>query len=134
MTTDYAEILRTAVTGYDGKDDDVICLAPAFFSLLSGLLEDRRIDKGLKPLLNAAISYYVSPYDPFPEDFHGVWGLVDDVVMAAHVLSQIPDKECLEDHWDGEGDVNEQIQAVLARKDDLVGERFPEMLAYVGLD
>ena len=134
MTTDYAEILRSAVTGYDGKDADVVQLAPAFFSLLASLLEDRRVSKAHKPLINAAISYFVSPYDPFPEDFHGAWGLIDDVVMAAHVLSQITDQECLEDHWSGDGGVAEQIAMVLSRKEQLVGEQFPEMLAYVGID
>lgn len=135
MTMDYAEILRGEVATYDGKDADVIKLAPALFDLLASLLEDKRVPKSAKPAINAAISYFVSPYDPFPEDFHGTWGLIDDVVLAAWVLNGIPEAdEVLDDHWRGAGAVGEQLAAILARKDELVGDKFAEMLEYVGLD
>jgi uncharacterized membrane protein YkvA (DUF1232 family) len=137
MPKDYMEVIHAVVQGYSGEKQDVIMLAPHVFSLLANLHEDNRITKEHKRILNAAMAYFVHPYDIFPEDVYGAYGYIDDIFMAAYLLRQISseiDKAIIQDHWMGDGDVMSIIENILSREKELVGENLPQMLDFVGLD
>ena len=137
MITDYSQILRDDVNEYDGKEAPLIKAAPDLFDLLSSLLEDRRTDRSLKPLICAGISYFVTPYDIFPEDVHGTFGYIDDVFFSVYIIHELLEKipyELFEDHWRGEADLKTLVKDAMAREKDLIGDNLMKIKQYIGLE
>lgn len=105
-----------------------LLLLPDFLALIIRLIRDPRVERGAKLQLIAVTAYIVSPLDLIP-DFLLPFGLIDDTVAAALVLSQVvslmesADEEMLQEHWEGEGDVLAAIQKVTRAADDLLGGR-----------
>jgi uncharacterized membrane protein YkvA (DUF1232 family) len=106
----------------------VLLLLPDLFALLLRLIRDPQVAGRAKVSLLAVTAYVVSPFDLVP-DFLLPWGLIDDAVAAALVLSQVvrlmdaAGEEALRRHWEGSGDALMAIQRVLGAADELLGRR-----------
>ncbi|MFC1855190.1 YkvA family protein [Thermodesulfobacteriota bacterium] len=90
----YYKKLRSNILSYknnEGKDKlwlKYLMLAPDFFYLLYHLVSDDRIDADSKIKLSAALTYFINPFDFIPDFLISV-GFLDDIVVAAYVLSSV---------------------------------------------
>ncbi|MCP4394070.1 MAG: DUF1232 domain-containing protein [Alphaproteobacteria bacterium] len=103
---------------------DYILLAPDFFYLLCKLVIDKDVELNEKLKLCFALTYFISPLDIFPEAFVGTIGLVDDVALAAYVLSSIlsvTPAKIVKRYWLGKNDVLDEIEGVLKKVDTVIG-------------
>lgn len=105
-----------------------LLLVPDLFALLMRLIRDPRVDNALKLQLMAVSAYVIAPIDLVP-DFLLPIGLVDDAVALAFVLNRTvkmmdeSGEAILREHWEGEGDVLDQIQQALRTADSVLGPR-----------
>lgn len=108
------------------KRMEYLLAAPDLFVLLSRLALDDRVPLRAKAKVAAGIAYFVTPLDMVP-DFLGPPGYLDDVVVAAWILQSIVadlnqlDPGILEEHWEGERDVLEQMTTIIDRAEDVLG-------------
>jgi uncharacterized membrane protein YkvA (DUF1232 family) len=108
------------------KRMEYLLVAPDLFVLLSRLILDGRVPLRAKGKVAAGIAYFVTPLDMVP-DFLGPPGLLDDVVVAAWILDNILselnqlDPSILEEHWEGEKDILEQITYIIERAEHVLG-------------
>ena len=103
MKQTYYDFLKAEFEEYKGEYDAYLRYALDLFKLLCDILEeDIRPEDRQK--VNAALSYFVSPLDVFPEDLHGPEGFTDDIYICAVVLLYIHKKypEMLHRLW-GQG-------------------------------
>jgi uncharacterized membrane protein YkvA (DUF1232 family) len=102
----FDQLLAEDIAGYEGRHDDIIYQAPALYRLLCALLDDPLLPQRLRPLLLAAIAYFVLPADVIPEDIYGPEGYLDDIWLACHaadiVRKEVGTDRILEENWDGE--------------------------------
>jgi uncharacterized membrane protein YkvA (DUF1232 family) len=92
---------------------------------------DRRIPTAEKATLGAALAYFLSPLDVLPEALLGPAGYVDDVALAAFVLSRLINAghgAVAKELWAGDADLFESIQRVLEVADEMVGSGLWERL------
>lgn len=66
---------------------EILLLAPDLFILLLRLALDKQVPVATRRLLFGALAYFITPVDLLPEAFLGPGGLLEDVVLAAAVLS-----------------------------------------------
>jgi uncharacterized membrane protein YkvA (DUF1232 family) len=126
---DFYQKLRKQIREYLEKHDfqygDILLLAPDFFHLLVKLTMDERIPPSKKVKFFAAIAYFLSPLDFFPEALLGPIGYMDDIAIAAWVLNEYINKndiELVHEHWAGEGDVLASIQNIITVANEFLGE------------
>ena len=120
-----------ASKGAGFKHARILLLAPDLFHLLTRLVLDRRIPASEKAILGAAIAYFLSPIDLLPEAVLGPAGYVDDVALAAYVLSRLINAghgEVAKELWAGDEDLLEVIRRVLELADEMVGSGLWERL------
>jgi uncharacterized membrane protein YkvA (DUF1232 family) len=102
-----------------------VLLVPDVFVLLLRLLLDRETPGETRSLIGGALAYFVLPIDLLPEAFVGVGGFVDDLVLAAIVLSAVLSPE-LEDrarrYWSGSDELRSTLGDVVRTADSLLGE------------
>jgi uncharacterized membrane protein YkvA (DUF1232 family) len=131
----FDRLLEEDIATYEGRHDDLIYQAPAFYRLLVNLLDDPMLLGSLRPLLLATIAYFILPADVFPEDLHGPYGYVDDIFLCAYVADLIR-KELGEDilieNWDGEAPLSQLIEDILSQQEELIGEDLNKILSYIG--
>ena len=100
------------------------------------ILDDPLLPPRLRPLVLAAIAYFILPADVIPEDIHGPYGYVDDIFLCAFVADilrrETGSDALLEHNWDGEGPILPLIADILAREKALIGEEKERILAYIG--
>ena len=65
-----------------------LLLVPDDFMLLVRLALDREVPKGTRAVIAGTLAYFVLPLDLFPEGLVGGVGYMEDLVLAAAVLSQ----------------------------------------------
>lgn len=134
---DYSEVLQANVTGYQGRYRDVISLVPSLFRLMCRLLDDTRLPARLKPLVNAAIAYFVVPFDPIPEEVYGPEGYLDDVWLCCHIARRVAGEmksmDILVQNWPGEQDIEKVLIDVLALDHAALEEKKPAIFKYVGI-
>jgi uncharacterized membrane protein YkvA (DUF1232 family) len=127
---DFYQALRARIAGWlEGKGKgfkhaQILLLAPDMFHLLTRLLLDGRIPSSEKATLGAALAYFLSPIDLFPEAVLGPVGYVDDVALAAYALSRLINAghgAVARELWAGDGDLFEAIRRVLEIADEMVG-------------
>jgi uncharacterized membrane protein YkvA (DUF1232 family) len=117
-----ADWLRSKGKGFEHAQ--ILLLAPDLFHLLTRLLLDRRIPAAEKATLGAALAYFVSPIDLLPEALLGPAGYVDDVALAAFVLSRLINAghgAVAKELWAGDEDLLESIRRILEVADEMVG-------------
>lgn len=137
--TDYKgfyENLVEEIKGYKGKKEEIIELAPELFKLMTNLLEDHRTPNKAKPLVNAAIAYFVAPYDVIPEEVYGPIGFMDDIFLCLYVikrLREIIEVELLEDNWEGMESLLGIVNEVYPIVEKSVGDDRVKILDYVGI-
>lgn len=105
-----------------------LLLLPDFFALLIRLIGDPRVDAKLKGQLILVSAYVISPVDLIP-DFLLPLGLVDDAVAIVFMLGRLAKimgetgEEVLREHWEGEGDVLEQMRKLAQEADVVLNQR-----------
>ena len=83
---------------------ELLLLAPDLFILLARLSLDREVPANARRFIVGATAYFLTPVDLLPEAFVGPTGYLEDVVLAAALLSVAlgPDLEPLaERYWSG---------------------------------
>lgn len=134
----FYETLDEQVKDYRGEFDDMIYLCPEFFRLFTNLLEDKRVARRFKPIINATIAYFVAPYDVIPEEVYGPIGYMDDLFLCAysleHLLKDGLKDDVIMDAWEGEGDIMPLIEEVLTRAREEIDGKEEKILDYVGLE
>ena len=134
---DFYQALRARIAawlaskGKGYKHAQFLLLAPDLFHLLARLMLDSRIPAGDKAGLGAALAYFISPVDLLPEAFLGPAGYVDDVALAAYVLSRLINAghgAVARELWAGDGDLFESIQHILEVADQALGSGLWERL------
>lgn len=101
------------------------------------LLDDPRLPGRLRPLLLAAIAYFILPADVYPEDLHGPYGYIDDLYLCAFVADRVRGtlgESILLENWDGEAPLPELLDDVLAMKDEVIEAGWGRVLKYIGFD
>ena len=104
---------------------EYLMFAPDLFYLMWKLSLDDRIPGKEKAKLLAAIAYFISPVDFFPEALLGPAGYVDDIAVAAYVLNSFinnTDPEIVRSYWMGDTDVLLVIQKILGAADRMIGQ------------
>jgi uncharacterized membrane protein YkvA (DUF1232 family) len=138
MMKSFDELLEEDIADYEGRHNELIYQAPAFYRLLTRLLDDARLPKKLRPLVLAAIAYFILPVDIIPEELEGPYGYLDDIWLCAFVAErvrrEVGGEEVLVENWDGEAPVVELVEELLAEEDLLGGEEREQVLEYIGLE
>lgn len=131
-------LLQEDIANYEGRHDDLIYQAPAFYRLLTRLLDDPRLPKKMRPLVLAAIAYFILPVDIIPEELEGPFGYVDDIWLCAwvakHVAEEVGSDEMLISHWDGEGDLLLLLDEILVKEHSLIGDKATSIFGYIGFN
>jgi uncharacterized membrane protein YkvA (DUF1232 family) len=113
---------------------DVLLLAPDLFILMVRLFTDTSVPGGSRSLVGGALGYFLLPADLLPELFLGPGGLVDDVVLAAAVLSHVFSRDLrpfVERHWSGPGNVHDALENAVRAGEALLPSRLYDRLASV---
>ncbi len=137
MENQYLRTLKDEVARYMGALRDVVVLAPSYGMLMFHLLNDPRLTRQHRLLVDAAIAYLVSSDDVIPEDQVGPYGYLDDIFCCAFVANRIGRDlgwEVLEEAWAGDGTAHEVSQALLGREQELLGTTGEDVLRFAGLD
>jgi uncharacterized membrane protein YkvA (DUF1232 family) len=134
---DFYQALRARITdwlaskGKGFKHAQILLLAPDLLHLLTRLVLDRRIPTAEKATLGAALAYFLSPLDVLPEALLGPVGYVDDVALAAFVLSRLINAghgAVAKELWAGDDDLLDAIRRILEVADEMVGSGLWERL------
>ncbi len=128
-------LLREDIATYEGRHDDLIYQAPALYRLLTRLLDDPDLPGRFRPLVLAAIAYFILPVDIIPESLEGPYGYVDDIWLCAYVAERLRGElgdEILESNWEGEAPLLPLLADILARENELLGDKRDLILKYIG--
>lgn len=133
---DYYDTLKENLRKYTGEYDKFIDYGPDLFKLLTKILSIDEIEKEERLKINAAIAYFVVPYDIIPEQIYGPYGYVDDIYLATHVINEITKKigyEVINDLWNSDENLQEIVDLCHKRSKKIVGEDTKAILVYAGL-
>ncbi|MEM9405253.1 MAG: DUF1232 domain-containing protein [Acidobacteriota bacterium] len=103
---------------------DALLLAPDLFVLLVRLSLDARVPAADRALIGSALLYFVAPFDLVPEALLGAGGFIDDVVLAATLLTHAlgPDLEQVAaEHWSGREALRKTLARLMASTTSLLG-------------
>jgi uncharacterized membrane protein YkvA (DUF1232 family) len=135
---DFDELIQEEIAAYTGEHTDRISQAPALFRLLTNMLGDPALTGRLRPLVIAAIGYFVLPADIIPEDLQGPHGFADDVFLAAFVADRVRQslgsEAILVDNWDGENSILALVDEILDMEEALIGDKLELILWYIGFE
>jgi uncharacterized membrane protein YkvA (DUF1232 family) len=112
QSIDFSTILRNNTKDYDGEHIRLIKSAQPVFDLLVSLTEEIDLSQDLRMKLFSVIGYFIIPKDLYPEDEHGAFGYIDDILISLFVIKQIEERydyEMLEHHWTSDKDVLKEI-------------------------
>lgn len=131
-------MLEKDISGYEGEFSDLIHQAPAFYRLMTRLLDDKDLPRDISPHIIAAIAYFILPEDIIPEDKFGPVGYVDDIYLCAFVANEIIEasgsNDIISRNWDGNRPATELIKEILDREEELLGNKKERMMQYIGFD
>lgn len=116
------------------KATSTLLLAPDLFILLVRLFMDPRVPGASRSLVGGALAYFLLPADLLPEVLLGVGGLVDDVVLAAAVVSHVFSRDLrpfVERHWSGPGNVQTAVEDAVRAGEALMPSRLYDRLSRV---
>jgi uncharacterized membrane protein YkvA (DUF1232 family) len=132
----FDELLLDDIRAYEGRHDDLIYQAPALYRLLTRLLDDPALPGRLRPLVLAAIAYFILPADIISEDLYGPYGYLDDIFLCAFVAEQVRRQtgsdRLLTENWDGEGPLLPLLHDILSQEQGLLGGKGEQILDYIG--
>jgi len=131
-------LLEEDIKGYDGENSDLIHEAPALYRLMTRLLDDQSLPAGKSQLVIAAIAYFIMPKDVIPEEDLGPSGYMDDIFLCALVAGQVMEESGSADilirNWDGDRPVVALVKEMLAREQELIGDKKESILQYIGYE
>ena len=134
--TDFIDAIRDEVDRYGGTLRDVVLLAPSYASLMLHLLNDPRLSRDQRLLVDAALAYLVSPNDVIPEEQVGAYGYLDDIFCCAYVTTRIAEElgwDVVEEGWTGDSPAADVSEKVLGREQELLGHAGDDVLRFAGL-
>ena len=133
---DFIQTLEEQVERYRGTLRDVVLLAPTYARLMLHLLEDPRLKRSQRLLVDAALAYLVSPNDVIPEDQVGPYGYLDDIFCCAYVATRLAEEvgwDVVEEGWRGEASAHLVSTRLLGREQELLGTAGDDVLRFAGL-
>jgi uncharacterized membrane protein YkvA (DUF1232 family) len=113
---------------------DTLLLAPDLFVLLVRLFTDRGVPAASRSLVGGALAYFLLPADLLPEVLLGAGGFIDDVVLAAAVVTHVFSNDLrpfVERHWSGRGNVHSVLEDAVRAGEALLPSRLYQRLARV---
>ena len=120
---------------------EAMLLVPDVFILLVRLALDRQVPAEARALIGGTLAYFLLPVDLFPEAVVGAPGFLDDLVLAAAVLSQALGGELephARRHWNGDQELRQTLQDITSSARSLLGRdlysRLRRTLARRGVD
>jgi uncharacterized membrane protein YkvA (DUF1232 family) len=126
---------------FGDRASDTLLLAPDLFMLLVRLFLDPKVPAATRSLVGGALAYFVLPADLLPEVFLGAGGFLDDVVLAAAVVSHVFSgglRPFVERHWSGARNAQSAIEDAVRAGEALLPSRLYRrlslMLARRGVD
>jgi len=103
---------------------EALLLVPDLFVLLARLALDRNVPAASRSLIGGALLYFVAPFDLFPEGVLGPTGFLEDLVLAAAVLSQALGGELepqARRYWSGSQELRQTLHDITASARHLLG-------------
>lgn len=135
---DFEQLLREDIASYKGRHNDLICQAPEIYHMFNNILEDPNLPGRYRPLVIAAIAYFIIPTDIMPEDLEGPYGYIDDIFFSAYVANHLRDvlgdDEIFEENWEGKQPIIPLLERILAQEKELIGEKLELILWYIGYE
>jgi uncharacterized membrane protein YkvA (DUF1232 family) len=120
---------------------NALLLVPDVFMLLVRLALDKEVPGATRALIGGALAYFVLPADLLPEALIGGAGYLEDLVLAAAVLSQAFGGELeryARRHWSGSEELRTVLHDLTAAASALLGEnlyaRLKRVLGRRGID
>jgi uncharacterized membrane protein YkvA (DUF1232 family) len=134
----FDKLLEDDISGYEGKFSDLIREAPAFFRLMTKLLDDPLLPEKLSQLVIAAMAYFIKPLDIIPEENLGPQGYVDDIFLCAFVAERVMveagSADILINNWDGKRSVIPLIKEILKSEKKLIGDNKVNIMDFIGYE
>jgi uncharacterized membrane protein YkvA (DUF1232 family) len=134
----FDKLLEDDISGYKGKFSDLIREAPAFFRLMTRLLDDPLLPERLSQLVIAAMAYFIKPSDVIPEENLGPQGYVDDIFLCAfiakRVMTEAGSEDILINNWDGNRSVIPLIEEILEGEKELIGDNKRSIMDFIGYE
>ena len=119
----------------------MLLLVPDVFILLVRLTLDKSVPGPTRTLIGGALAYFILPFDLLPEAILGPVGYLDDLVLAAAVLSQAFGGELepyARKHWSGDEDLRVVLRDITLTAHKLLGhnlyERLKKLLGRRGIE
>lgn len=109
----------------------MLLLVPDVFILLVRLTLDKSVPGATRALIGGALAYFILPFDLLPEAILGPVGYMDDLVLAAAVLSQAFGGELepyARKHWSGDEDLRVVLKDITETAHKLLGHNLYERL------
>ena len=132
------ERILHAVEKRGGKLGDgavrALLLVPDVFILLARLALDKNVPGGTRAMIGGALAYFLLPADLLPEMILGGAGFLDDLVLAAAVLSQAFGGELepyARKHWSGAEDLRIVLKDISETAQSLLGQNLYDRLKRV---
>jgi len=103
---------------------EALLLVPDVFILLSRLAFDKEVPAQARALIGGALAYFLLPTDLFPEAFVGGVGYLDDLVIAAAVLSQALGgslEPYAKKYWNGDQELRQVLHDISTSAGALLG-------------
>lgn len=108
-----------------------LLLVPDVFILLVRLALDKDVPASTRAMIGGALAYFVLPVDLLPEALLAGAGFMDDLVLAAAVLSQAFGGDLepyARKHWSGSEDLRVVIRDISETAQSLLGQNLYERL------
>ncbi|HZF08685.1 MAG TPA: DUF1232 domain-containing protein [Thermoanaerobaculia bacterium] len=109
----------------------MLLLVPDVFILLVRLTLDKTVPGSTRAMIGGALAYFILPFDLLPEAILGPVGYLDDLVLAAAVLSQAFGGELepyARKHWSGDEDLRIVLRDITQTAHKLLGHKLYERL------
>ena len=108
-----------------------LLLVPDVFILLVRLMLDKTVPGSTRAMIGGALAYFILPADLLPEMILGGAGFLDDLVLAAAVLSQAFGGELepyARRHWSGPEDLRVVLRDLSQTAQSLLGQNLYDKL------
>lgn len=108
-----------------------LLLVPDVFILLVRLMLDKNVPGSTRAMIGGALAYFILPADLLPEMLLGGAGYMDDLVLAAAVLSQAFGGELepyARRHWSGPEDLRVVLRDISQTAQSLLGQNLYDKL------
>ncbi len=108
-----------------------LLLVPDVFILLTRLMLDKNVPGSTRAMIGGALAYFILPADLLPEMLLGGAGYMDDLILAAAVLSQAFGGELepyARRHWSGPEDLRVVLRDLTETAQSLLGQNLYDRL------